>query len=95
MLPPYIDKETVIATLKTHLTETDKTLVDWEAVIADGEIYPHKVNGIEGCFIYSVRTPSNGFVTEFLHPITGSIVDYDPFVDKEVYMGRKEGVIPR
>ena len=93
MLPPYVDKETVIATLKTHLTESDKNKVDWEAVIADGEIYPHKMNGIEGCFIYNVETPTNGFVTEFLHPITGTIVYFDPFTDKEVYMGRKEGEI--
>lgn len=92
MMSEYYDKESLINVLKLHLLPEVAETVNWNAVIEDGEIYPYSVNGIDGCYIYEVKT-INGGVTVFVHPIICTEVYYDGWTPKDVYMNRAEGEI--
>ena len=92
MMSEYYDKESLINVLQSHILEEERSSINWDAVIDDGEIYPHSINEVDGCYIYQVTTLS-GFVVMFVHPTICTEVYYDGWTPKEVYMGRAEGEI--
>lgn len=92
MISDFYDKESLIDVLKLHLLPEDAETVDWNSVIEDGDIYPHTIKNISGCYIYQVTT-INGFVTVFVHPTICTEVYFDAWTPKDVYMGRTEGEI--
>ena len=92
MYSEYYSKDSLINVLKTHLLEQDINRVDWDSVINDGEIYPKPVEGVSGCYIYSIPAQDSS-ITVFIHPTVCTELYFDAWTDKEVYMGRKEGEI--
>lgn len=87
----YYSKEDLINILKIHLLAEDADRVNWDKVIEDGEVYPHNIEGVDGCFIYQV--PCSMDMTIFVHPLICQEVYYDAWTSKDVYMGRAGGEI--
>ena len=92
MMSEFYDKDQLINVLQSHILENERSSVDWNRVIEDGEIYPNLIKGVTGCYIYQVTTIS-GFVTVFVHPTICTEVYFDGWTPKEVYMGRQQGEI--
>lgn len=88
----YYSRDDLITILKSHLLQEDADKVDWNKVIADGEIYPNTIEGVDNCYIYEVPTGDLS-VTMFVHPLICQEVYFDGWTGKEVYMGREEGEI--
>lgn len=93
MMSDFYDEEELINVLKSHLLPEDENYPNWDKVIREGEIYPHEMNGVDGCYIYSVPTHSDMNITVFVHPFVCSEVYYDAWTSKDVYMGRDTGQI--
>ena len=91
MMSEYYSKEELINVLKLHLLAEDADKCDWDKIIDDGEIYPHPIEEVDGCYIYEI--PGSMNITIFVHPLVCTEVYYDAWTGKEVYMGREAGEI--
>ena len=92
MISEYYDSESLINVLKSHVLPEEVDKIDWNRVIEDGELFPHLINGVDRCYIYSVPAQSME-ITVFVHPTVCTEVYYDAWTSKDVYMGRAEGEI--
>ena len=55
--------------------------------INDGEVYPHSIEGISGCFIYEIPPVSGDlYLVLFIHPLLPIEVFYDAWNRKYMYM---------
>lgn len=86
MKSDYYSDSDLINVLKSHLLPEDVKNADFNSIIADGEIYPHAINGVTGCYIYGIKGLSFNEFTVFVHPTICIEVFFDPFQTKEMYM---------
>ena len=85
MISDYYDKTALIRVLEEYIIETERSRVDWERVISDGEVYPYPVQGVDGCFIYQIDAPS-GSIVVFVHPMVCTDLYFDHVGTKQEYM---------
>lgn len=87
MMSEYYDKETLINVMKDHILEDEYDKINWDQVINDGEVYPHSIEGISGCFIYEIPPVSGDlYLVLFIHPLLPIEVFYDAWNRKYMYM---------
>lgn len=86
MMSEYYSKDDLITVLKSHVLADDWDKINFDSVIENGEIYPHEIEGVNGCYIYYVIGSTIQGHTIFVHPMVCTEVYFDPFQTKEMYM---------
>ena len=91
VMSEYYDKQSLINRLDEFITESDKSRIDWDSVIEDGEVYHGLINGVTDSYIYEIKAPSCNMVV-IMHPMICTEIWFDHVQSKEQYM-RGEAII--